>query len=206
MNQEEKLFYEEIRDKKKASHGIHGRASRTKGFKGKVYFPSDLMSRKEKREYTKPGKVETYYMDERDINLVKSLEEIEKMNPEEARSYILRIKSKYTNKQLRNHWGLKSDYYLYNKLYKKYNVPTEKERTAAATEARMRKRAIELYGQAEERPQAILTPAQTQEDTSRMRLVLSGVFSGKEAGDRILALASVLQKEINYKVRLMVEE
>ena len=53
----EKEFYKEVAEKKRIARGIHNRASRGKGFKGPVRFPSDVLRGNDKKEYCKPGEV-----------------------------------------------------------------------------------------------------------------------------------------------------
>lgn len=56
----EKMIKKEISEKKKISQGVKHRASRKKGFKGKVKTPVDFMSRKEKTKYTKGSSIVSY--------------------------------------------------------------------------------------------------------------------------------------------------
>lgn len=57
-NEIERMFREEVRDKKITGYGIHSRKGK-RGYVGKMMFPTDFMSRKEKQQYRKAGKVVT---------------------------------------------------------------------------------------------------------------------------------------------------
>lgn len=59
MSDISKLFHEEVREKKRAANGVHGRTGR-RGYVGKMVFPSDNLSKKEKNEYAKPSDVNSY--------------------------------------------------------------------------------------------------------------------------------------------------
>lgn len=55
-----KLFIEDCISKKLISKGVHNRAARRKGFRGKVMFPVDLLKGKEKKAYMGNSDVVTY--------------------------------------------------------------------------------------------------------------------------------------------------
>ena len=58
FSEAEKLFNQEVRDKKRTASGVHSKTGKN-GYVGKMRFPSDIMSRKEKYNYRKAGKVVT---------------------------------------------------------------------------------------------------------------------------------------------------
>lgn len=51
-----RAFHDEIREKKRAASGVHYKTGRN-GYVGKMLFPSDILSRKEKMEYRRSSKV-----------------------------------------------------------------------------------------------------------------------------------------------------
>jgi hypothetical protein len=57
----ERMMRDEIREKKRTASGVHHKTGK-RGYVGTMRFPSDLLRGKEKREYRKNGKVETYNM------------------------------------------------------------------------------------------------------------------------------------------------
>lgn len=77
----EELFIEEVREKKRAANGVHSKTGK-RGFVGKMYFPFELASRKEKMAYTKAGKMEVYNMYEQIMGILefKELDENEQRN------------------------------------------------------------------------------------------------------------------------------
>lgn len=213
---EQVIFKEDIRDKKKAGYGVFHRASRSRGFHGSMHTPVDLMTAKERKEYTKPGEVNTYYMDEKDIKSVKTIAEIEAMNPEAARDYLIRIKHFFTCKELREHWGYKSDYYLYSKLYTKFNVPVDASKRRGPSKKGSGRGSRKNGGVAVEdqknlnppnppAPPAPAAPA-AEKPKMTMSLALSGLLNGKDAQARVNALMSALQEGTQYKVFLTINE
>lgn len=56
-----KIFNDDVREKKRIGSGIFSRTG-TRGYVGTMRFPSDLMTRKEKYNYRKSGKVKVYNM------------------------------------------------------------------------------------------------------------------------------------------------
>jgi len=59
----------------------------------------------------------------RDINEVKSIQEIEVMTLDEAQKYIIKAKAQFSTLSLIKYWKTNNKY-LYGKIYKKYNIPT----------------------------------------------------------------------------------
>lgn len=219
MNEIEKIFQDDIRQKKVTGYGIHHRASRKKGFKGGVHFPVDLMTSKEKREYTKPGEVNKFPMQNLGIDYVKTIAEIHAMEPEAAREYLISVKGLYTCKELRRHWNLKSDYYLYSKIYKKYNVPLDRQKSQQ-THANAREIAKQVISEASSQvgaagsEQKVLTEGTSVQQVKEtiaevfntMTISISGMFEGQDAAERIQKLASLMQSGKQYKVTLSITE
>ena len=52
------LFYNEVREKKRTASGVHSKTGKN-GYVGKMLFPSDIMSRKDKYNHRKAGKIVT---------------------------------------------------------------------------------------------------------------------------------------------------
>ena len=50
QSEAERLFNDEVRDKKRTASGVHHKAGKN-GYVGKMRFPSDIMNKKEKRKY-----------------------------------------------------------------------------------------------------------------------------------------------------------
>ena len=61
QSEAEKLFLNEIREKKRTASGVHHKTGKN-GYVGTMRFPSDIMSRKDKMKYRRNGKVMTTNM------------------------------------------------------------------------------------------------------------------------------------------------
>ena len=55
ISEEEKLFHNEVREKKKAASGVHHKTGK-KGYVGRMRFPSDILNRTEKKRYKRNQK------------------------------------------------------------------------------------------------------------------------------------------------------
>lgn len=121
MSNFEKIFYQDVRDKKRTASGIHHRASRKGYVRGGIKTQSDFMTKKEKDKLN--GEVKVYNMFDKYnvIENVPSLNEIERMDLNERVSLYRFLKNKYSNSVLQKHWNISSGS-LYNKVYEKYNL------------------------------------------------------------------------------------
>lgn len=107
-NDVERILREDSRDKKKAGSGAyHNSGRRGGGTKGvsKLMMPSDFMSKKEKREYTKKGEIKMYNIYE-DIKEIPSFEELKRMDREEAKEKMERIAKYHTRRVLTEKWKI----------------------------------------------------------------------------------------------------
>jgi hypothetical protein len=108
FSEAEKLFKEEVRDKKRTASGVHSKTGK-RGYVGKMRFPSDIMSRKEKYNYRKAGKVVTTQMYEEII----PIEEFEELETYERKNRMAYWRNVYTNKEITQAMGIHN-----NKFYK----------------------------------------------------------------------------------------
>jgi hypothetical protein len=108
FSEAEKLFKEEVRDKKRTASGVHSKTGK-RGYVGKMRFPSDIMSRKEKYNYRKAGKVMITQMYEEII----PIEEFEELETYEQKNRMAYWRNVYTNKEITTAMGIHN-----NKFYK----------------------------------------------------------------------------------------
>jgi hypothetical protein len=97
----EKAFYEDIREKKKAASGVHSRTGK-RGYVGKMLFATDFMSRKEKYNYRKAGRVMTSNM----YDEILELKDFEELEQHEQRNRFQYWRSKYNNEEIKNGLGI----------------------------------------------------------------------------------------------------
>lgn len=101
LNEAEKLFYSDIRDKKKAASGVHHKTGK-KGYVGVMRFPSDIMSRKDKMKYRRNGKVMTTNI----YDEIIPIDEFEKLTKEDQYNRLKYWRSKYSNKEITTSMGI----------------------------------------------------------------------------------------------------
>lgn len=97
----ERLFNEEVRDKKKTASGVHHKTGKN-GYVGKMRFPSDIMSRKEKRKYKGNSKVSISNL----YDEIISIEEFEKLEEYEQRNMLAYWRNTYSNKTITDGMGI----------------------------------------------------------------------------------------------------
>jgi transposase-like protein len=104
----EKLFNEDVREKKKPARNAAARASRSKGFKGSVRTPYDFMSPKERREYAGNSPVITYNLYDKEGGNTEVLN----MTSDERREYVRkRIEEGMSKNAIAKEMGV-STYYI----------------------------------------------------------------------------------------------
>jgi hypothetical protein len=98
---------QEIRDKKRTASGIHSRKGK-RGYVGKMLFPSDIMSRKDKYNHRKAGKcIVTNLRDE-----IISRDKFKLMPKEEQVKTLLHWRDKYSTADIIKGLGIsKGSYY-----------------------------------------------------------------------------------------------
>ena len=122
----ERIFNQDSREKKRTGANITKRASRRGYCRGGVKFPSDYLSRKEKRKLN--GEVKVYSKYENLNNLPRNIAEVFKgKSNEEIKDILTKIKEKNTIAEICLHFKFTAgtlSYYLY-----KYGVNERKKRS-----------------------------------------------------------------------------
>ena len=116
FSEAEKLFNQEVRDKKRTASGVHSKTGK-RGYVGKMRFPSDIMSRKEKYNYRKAGKVVTTQL----YNEIISIEEFEELEIYAQKNMMSYWRNVYTNKEILEAMGINNGRFY--KIVKELNLP-----------------------------------------------------------------------------------
>ena len=114
MNNIEKMFFDEIRDKKKTASGVHHKTGKN-GYVGTMRFPSDIMNRSEKMKYKKAGKVVTTNI----FDEILPIDEFEQLETYEKRNRLQYWRNEKPNKEILQGMGIS------NKRY--YDIVSELE-------------------------------------------------------------------------------
>jgi|tagenome__1003787_1003787.scaffolds.fasta_scaffold20964066_4 hypothetical protein len=115
-NEAEQAFYSDIREKKKAASGVHSKTG-SRGYVGKMLFPSDIMSRKEKYNHRKAGKVQVSNLYEE----VLTVDEFEQLEIEDQKNRMQYWRSNYSNKEIQKKMGIANTPFY--KIVKKLDLP-----------------------------------------------------------------------------------
>lgn len=99
-----KVYSDEIREKKQAASGCRGKKGK-RGYVGKLMFPSDFMSRKERKEYMKASEVRVGNIYE-DINKVPSFEEFQQMEFNKRKGLLVLLRELHTNRTVWEYWKI----------------------------------------------------------------------------------------------------
>lgn len=130
----ERLFNEEVRDKKKTASGVHHKTGKN-GYVGKMRFPSDIMSRKEKRKYKGNSKVSISNL----YDEIISIEKFEKLEEYEQRNMLAYWRNTYSNKTITDGMGIWNAKYY--RIVADLGLPKAK-RVDASTEKKPRKATV----------------------------------------------------------------
>lgn len=101
QSEAEKLFNDEIRDKKRTASGVHHKAGKN-GYVGNMRFPSDILSRKEKKIYKGTSKVTISNL----YDEIITVEEFEKLEIHEQRNMLAYWRNTYNNKTITDGMGI----------------------------------------------------------------------------------------------------
>lgn len=120
----ERMFNDEVRNKKKIGRGVYNRASRTGrvGLRG-VKTASDYMTKKQIRQLSREIKMSNKYYD---LNNISSWDELQASKDNDTLIDILKnLRNSYTNKELCS--GLKISNNRLYKIFNKYDLTTRKK-------------------------------------------------------------------------------
>lgn len=224
-NEIEKIFINEVKDKKRTARGCYSMKGK-RGIIKKMVTPLDYMSKAEKKAYIAGGEitVSNIYKEITQIPHIKELREKTKTDKAGAKKTMDIILGYHAPGKLQKHWEI-SNYTYYKYLRElgydfKFGTSTKKrgEKVAAnknivAAETNETIKAQQnLYNEAMmfqqiQNQQNIINAAQEAEDEDLFKMKYSKKeVNGDVAADRITTLLSVLNYKKNYKITLVIEE
>jgi hypothetical protein len=116
LSEAEKLFNQEVRDKKRTASGVYSKTGKN-GYVGNMRFPSDIMSRKEKYNYRKAGKIVTTQLYEK----ILPVDEFEALETHEKKNMMGYWRNVYTNKEITQAMGIHNNRFY--RIVKELNLP-----------------------------------------------------------------------------------
>jgi transposase len=193
----EKEFYQDIREKKRVGTGIYSRAGK-RGYVGKILFSYDLMSRKERREYMKPSKVEVYNM----FDTIIPYNDFKLLDKEQRIKYLQEYTKRFTAKEIAEAWGVKPDT-VYNYFYR-YKIPVVKKARGGGPRKRVTEtkpaEMVSVVNTVTERPKIMV------ELGEGFSVQLNGEFDAETLQRRLEKLAFLLEEGKKYSIKLVLNE
>jgi hypothetical protein len=187
LSEIEKLFLEEVREKKKIAQNVHHKTGK-RGYVGKMMFPTDYMSRKEKYNHRKAGKVMTSNI----YDEILTIGEFELLENHEKKNRLQYWRTKYSNQEIKTRMGIHNTKYY--GLVADLNLPKAARTNgarkaiakvgAAKSVAKREEKQIEL--EIEEIPTP--TPIPTPIPTSVQEIMVDGlhvIFNGTYSAEKI---------------------
>lgn len=214
-----KMFYDDVKEKKRTGYGIYKRASR-RGYVGTVRTDVDYLKGKEKKDYMQGSEVKVSNLYE-NIENVPSPDQLKLMDYEQAKSILEQAKKHHKAGELEKHWGKSQGYWAY--MRKKYDITTTRSRTyntkkkkkqevpkqeVATVPAKSNEQTIkdivrEVVREEVERIQEQKDPRQSI-DKNKSILNLNG--TGKTLENKFLAISSLLTDDYVYEVEVTIKE
>lgn len=213
MSEVATMFEKDIRDKKRTGSGIHHRTG-TRGYVGKMLFPSDFMSRKEKYNHRKGGKVVTSNM----YDTILPYIEFKELPEDQKKQHLTAYRNKFTNKDIVTTWGI-SQNTLY-KLVKDLKLPkasysrpnrTSKKAPAKTIKAEDKGTPVEAYIVEEKLPELIQNQLNTKlnsiEDEDGFSFKIKGTYNTEKLIKRLENLSLILNdEESEFVVDIKIKE
>jgi hypothetical protein len=101
MNDIKRLIIDDIREKKRTGSGVFHKTGK-RGYVGKMLTPTDFMSRKEKREYTKASKVQVRNM----YDEIMDWEEFMQLSDDQKRLFLSKWRERHKNEEIMEALGV----------------------------------------------------------------------------------------------------
>ena len=185
FNDIEKLFYSDVREKKKTASGIHSRTGK-RGYVGKMRFSYDLMNRKEKYNYRRSGKIMTTNL----FDEILPYEEFKELETHEQRNRLAYWRQKYTNKEILT--GMKIYQKILYDLVKELDLPNLRRANNTGKRAAKAKT---------KQPEAItavaaINPEPVQEIIfNGLNLVYNGTYTAEQLQRQLQKFITLLEDE-----------
>jgi hypothetical protein len=187
ISEEHKLFLDDVRDKKRTASGVHSKTGK-RGYVGKMRFPSDIMSRKDKMKHRRAGKVMTTNI----FDTILPMDEFKELEVHEKKNRMQYWRANNTIKKIQEEMGISNyDYYL---IIDELELPKNRVSSNAGkkrTGNNTNKKAKTPKAPKEEQSVAIqptaVAPAKQQQDVVQEVIVngLNIIFNGTYSAEKI---------------------
>jgi len=198
-----KLFEQEVKDKKRIASNVHSKTGK-RGYVGKMMFPTDIMSRKEKYRHRKAGKVEVTNM----YDTLITYEQFLKLSEEDKKRHLIAYRDRFTNSEILDAWRIGSNT-LY-KYVKKFNLPKAKRIERNHRTNRTKKNELNVPVEAfivEEKQLAQVSQAKQEINEDGFHFKIKGLHTADKLIKRLEKLALILSdEESEFEINLTIQE
>jgi hypothetical protein len=207
------MLEKDIRDKKRTGSGIH-HCKGKRGYVGKMLFPSDLMSRKEKYNHRKGGKVEVTNM----YDTIIPYFDFKELPEDQKKNHLTAYRNKFTNKEITDAWGISLN--TFYKVVKGLDLPkatysktTRKGKKAPKQVEKVNTPAVpvEAYLIEQKLPEMVQnqidTKLNTIEEEDGFSFKVKGTYDTNKLIKRLEKLALILDdEESEFEVNISIKE
>lgn len=186
MNEIEKSWNEEVKEKKRTASGVHGKKGK-RGYVGTMRTPVDLMTPKERRGYTSPSEVTTSSI----YDKIMSLDDFKALSRQKKMLALDAYKKRYKVSEIASEWNL-SHASIYNYFRSYLTAPAQTEQ-APATHCSTTE---ELSGK----------QASSASPENECYFTLTGNYEAQSLARKLTGLAYMLDDQLRYQVEIRVKE
>lgn len=178
----EQCFLQDVREKKQAATGVHSKKGK-RGYVGKMLFPTDFMTRKEKYNYRKGGKIVSSNM----YDIILPIKEFEALEPFEKKNRMQYWRSNNSIKTIQKEMQIpNAKFYA---IVKELGLPTldrspRNKRAAKTIAVKVEKKAAPIIVQ--------------EKMNSTFNLSFNGTFPGDDILKQLTKFISLLEGEKDH--------
>ena len=190
-NEIERLFYDEVRQKKRTASGVHHKTGKN-GYTGTIRFPSDIMNRKDKMRYRRAGKVLTTNM----FDKIISINEFEELETFEKRNRLMYWRNEKNNKDILKGLGISSKrYYEIVAELDLPKAPRGKTKPTRKATASIKKQPIETTTVAVQTGTVPEAPQVQEIIVEGLNLVFHGTYKAEQIKRHLTKFITLLDEE-----------
>lgn len=196
FSEAEKVFMEDIREKKKAASGVHSKTGK-RGYVGKMLFSYDMMSRKEKYNHRKGGKILTTNL----FDQIQTIDEFNQLETHEKKNRMQYWRNNNTIKEIQESMGISNkrfyDLITDLDLPKDRSAKRPKQRRKALTKIVSDKQDAQLNFQALEtalEPMPAAPPIQ-EIMVDGLHVIFNGTYSAEKIEKQLTKFMLLLEGE-----------
>jgi hypothetical protein len=209
------VYLQEIREKKKAASGVHSKTGKN-GYTGKILFPTDFMSRKEKYNHRKAGRIVTSNL----YDTILPMDELIELETHEQRNRLAYWRTQHDNQTIRKAMGLTNSKYY--DLVKELGLSAERKKQPTGNKIAAKAKRVaavvkesksiatkpqELARVEEIAPPSIVTPPLQELIVDGLLLQYNGKYSSAQICKQLLKFCALLDEEENdFHVELRIVE